>query len=78
MENRVRDAGMIWLAVVLVLVGLPLATLLFGAESRDGRDWKPLRGFPGVTADPDQPAVHTAGAGGTGLLLPRREPVKHA
>jgi hypothetical protein len=36
---------MIGLAVALVAVGVPLASLLFGADSRDGRDWKPLRGF---------------------------------
>ena len=36
---------MIFLLVVLVVVGVPLAVLRFGADSRDGRDWKPLCGF---------------------------------
>ncbi len=36
---------MIFLFVVLVVVAVPLAVLRFGADSRDGRDWKPLCGF---------------------------------
>ena len=46
-------AGMIWLAVVLVVVGLPVAALLFGTESRDGRDWQPLHGLPNSSLDTD-------------------------
>ena len=32
---------MIWLTVILIVVGLPVAALLFGADTRDGRDWQP-------------------------------------
>jgi hypothetical protein len=67
---------MIWLAVALVVVGLPLAALLFGADSRDGRDWQPLCGLPNSSLDTDWPSPHMAGAGGTGRLVPRRERVK--
>ena len=64
---------MIWLLVVLVVVGLPLATVLFGADSRDGRDWKPLGGFE--SADADVPLRHVVGAGGA-LLVHHRHRVK--
>jgi len=66
---------MIWLVVVLVVVGLPLAALLFGAESRDGRDWQPLRGLPNSSLDTDWPSPQTAGGSGTGNLVPRQMPV---
>ncbi len=42
---------MIWLVIALVVVGLPVATLLFGAESRDGHDWKPLYGLSSPLPD---------------------------
>jgi hypothetical protein len=68
---------MIWLTVVLVVVGLPLAALLFGADSRDGRDWKnpdkSLRPLP----DRDLAPLHMVGAGGSALVH-RRARVKHA
>jgi hypothetical protein len=57
---------MIWLLVVAVVVVLPLAAVLFGADSRDGRDWKPLGGFD--SADADAPLQHMVGAGGSVLV----------
>jgi len=45
---------MIWLLVALVVVGLPLVVLRFGADSRDGRDWKPLCGFESDGIEPLQ------------------------
>ncbi|MGO9964369.1 MAG: hypothetical protein ACLPUG_13215 [Acidimicrobiales bacterium] len=63
---------MIWLVVVLILVGLPLAALLFGAESRDGRDWQPLRGLPNSSLDTDWPSPHMVGAGGPGGPVTRQ------
>jgi hypothetical protein len=67
---------MIWLVVVLVVVGLPLVALLFGADSRDGRDWQPLRGLPNSSLDTDWPSPHMADADGTNKVVPRRERVK--
>lgn len=68
---------MIWLAVVLLVVGLPLAALLFGVDSRDGRDWQPLCGLPNPSPDTNRPPPHAAGSGGTVKLVPRRERVKY-
>ncbi|MGA3352771.1 MAG: hypothetical protein ABSD85_06225 [Acidimicrobiales bacterium] len=42
---------MIGLVIALVVLGVPLAALRFGADSRDGRDWKPLGGFSSDEAD---------------------------
>jgi hypothetical protein len=67
---------MIGLAVVFVVVGVPVAALLFGADSRDGRDWQPLRGLPNSSLDTDWPSPHMAGAGGRGGLVPPREQVE--
>ncbi len=69
---------MIWLVVVLVVVGLPLAALLFGAESPDGRDWQPLRGLPNSSLDTDWPSPHMVGAGGSGGLVPRQGRIKQS
>ena len=62
---------MIWLVVVLVVVGLPLTALLFGADSRDGRDWQPLCGLPDSSLDTDGPSPHTTRAAPAGSY-PRR------
>ncbi|MGA2527975.1 MAG: hypothetical protein ABSG36_02290 [Acidimicrobiales bacterium] len=59
---------MIGLVVVLVAICLPLAALLFGADSRDGRDWKPLSRF--VSADADRPMVRVPN--GVGRHLHRK------
>ena len=67
---------MIWLAVALVVVGLPLAALLFGAESRDGRDWQPLGRLPNPSPGSDWPFPHIAGADGVSAHAPRRERIK--
>ena len=67
---------MIWLVVVLVVVGLPLVALLFGADSRDGRDWQPLRGLPNSSLDTDWSSPHMAGADGTNKVVSQRERVK--
>ena len=67
---------MIWLVVALVVVGLPLAALLFGADSRDGRDWQPLCGLPSPSPDADWPSPDTVRE--TGRLVPRRELVKQS
>ncbi len=69
---------MIWLVVVLVVVGLPLAALLFGAESRDGRDWQPLSGLPNSSLDTDWSSPHIVGTGGRGGLVPRQGRVKQS
>jgi len=56
---------MIWLLVVLVVVGVPLVVLRFGADSRDGGDWKPLCGF-----DSDDTESLRHGATGNRVLAP--------
>lgn len=67
---------MIWLVVALVVVGLPLAALLFGADSRDGRDWKPLCGLPSPSPDADWPSPGTVCE--IGRFVPRCELVKQS
>jgi len=67
---------MIWLAVAIVVIGLPLAALLFGAESRDGRDWQPLCGLPSPSPDTDCSPQRTAGVGRLGRLVLWRERVE--
>ncbi len=67
---------MILLVVGLVALGLPLAALLFGADSRDGRDWQPLCRLPSSSPDADWPSPDTAGE--TGGFVPRRELVEQS
>jgi hypothetical protein len=35
------------MAMLLILLALAVLGLLFGADSRDGRDWQPGHGVPG-------------------------------
>jgi hypothetical protein len=51
---------MIWLVVVLVAVFL-LAAPFLGADSRDGRDWRPLR-LPSPVPDTSRPPLAPTGA----------------
>jgi hypothetical protein len=71
-------AAMTWLVVTLVVVGYPVAALLFGAESRDGRDWQSSSGLPSPLPDRDLAPSHTSGAGGSGRHAHHRERVKQA
>lgn len=57
---------MTFFIIALVVVGIPVAALLFGAESRDGRDWQSPDGLPSPL--PDTQPLHTVGAGGSGLV----------
>lgn len=53
----------IWLLVALaVVIGLPLAALRFGADSRDGCDWKPISGLPEVLSDRELVSSPASGA----------------
>lgn len=64
--------GMIVL-VLAVVIGLPLAAFFFGADSRDGRDWKRPSELPSPLAARDMAASHMAGGSGATRLVHRRE-----
>jgi len=77
LANLFGAAVMIWLVVVFIVVGLPLAALLFGADSRDGRDWQRCDDSDAPLPGSELPPLHMVGAGGSGLVH-RRERVKQA
>lgn len=49
------------IVILILVVGLLIITPLYGVDSRDGQDWRPLK-LPSVLADtsrpPLRPAVH--------------------
>ncbi|MGA3215035.1 MAG: hypothetical protein ABSD97_05005 [Acidimicrobiales bacterium] len=67
---------MTWLIVALVVVGLPVAALLFGVDSRDGHDWQSSDDSPGPLPGGGLAPTHMAGAGGTAWLVHPHEHVK--
>jgi hypothetical protein len=50
---------MVGLIVVVIVVGLIMAAPLYGADSRDGQDWRPLR-LASPVPDTDRPPVQPA------------------
>ena len=72
-ETLAGGKGMIVLVAVVVL-GLPLAALLFGVDSRDGRDWQSPSGLPSQVADRD--LARSTGAAGVVRFMHRRGRVR--
>lgn len=51
---------MIWLTIALIVGGLVAAALLFGADTRDGRDWQSTDGLPSPLPVTDRPPLYSA------------------
>jgi hypothetical protein len=70
-----RSASMILLVSTVVVVGLLLAVPFFGADSRDGRDWQPLR-LPTALPDTDRPPLRPTSARRAARLRRRKDRAK--